>query len=85
MNSILALQLPGRREMNGICTCEACGERFLSLTAFDLHRTGKFSGMSGRKHTRRCLSVAEMIRRGMRQRAEGSWTTGRVGEWSKAA
>lgn len=62
---------------NGSCCCEGCGERFRSLTAFDMHRTGKYA--RGReRHTRRCLSVAEMQAKGMGQTDHGAWTTGKT-------
>src|SRR5689334_16629275 len=61
---------------NGQCLCSSCGERFYSMTAFDMHRAGEFA--SGRKHsTRRCLSVDEMQLNGMATTAKGVWTTGR--------
>jgi hypothetical protein len=68
---------------NGSCRCDACGLRFRSLSAFDMHREGDYSGTSRRKHTRRCLSVEEMAAKGMRRNDHGAWTTGR--EFTKAA
>jgi len=64
---------------NGSCRCDACGLRFRSLSAFDMHRTGEYAGTARTKHTRRCLSVAEMVAKGMRQAGNtdnGAWTTG---------
>jgi DNA-binding CsgD family transcriptional regulator len=34
------------------------------------------AGTARQKHTRRCLSVAEMVAKGMRQADNGAWTTG---------
>lgn len=60
---------------NGSCKCEACGLRFRSLSAFEMHRIGSFA--SGReRHTRRCLGVEEMRAKGMRQAENGAWVTG---------
>jgi hypothetical protein len=60
---------------NGNCKCEACGARFYSMTAFDMHCTGSYA--SGRaKHTRRCLTVKEMRAKGMRPSDKGVWNSG---------
>jgi hypothetical protein len=41
-----------------------------------MHRIGEYSGTARHKHTRRCLCVAEMQGKGMKQ-TTGAWTTGR--------
>jgi hypothetical protein len=46
---------------------------FYSMTAFDMHRTGSYTG----HHTRRCLSAKEMRAKGMRANNKGVWSTGR--------
>jgi hypothetical protein len=48
--------------------CSACNQMFTSLSAFDLHRTGKF-----KRKMRRCLTEQEMRARGMVQNAKGWW------------
>jgi hypothetical protein len=51
------------------CRCASCGEHFNSTGAFDEHRTGDYG------KNRRCLTSAEMQKRGMRLSAEGWWLT----------
>jgi hypothetical protein len=63
------------------CWC-TCGARFNGGVAFDLHRTGSFEtrdrkGRLVKPSARRCLSAAEMARRGMVQTVEGYWGTGK--------
>jgi hypothetical protein len=41
---------------------------FLSVAAFDFHRTGSFA-----HRTRRCLTTREMKAQGMVQNADGCW------------
>lgn len=48
--------------------CAGCCQLFNSTAAFDKHRHGDFS-------ERRCLSVAEMINKGMAINAAGYWVT----------
>ncbi len=60
---------------DGHCRCEACGARFYSMTAFDMHRTGSYA--QGRNHhTRRCLSAKEMRSKGMRPNDRDVWNSG---------
>lgn len=59
---------------NGDCCCEACGHRFYSMTAFDTHRTGGYTG----HHSRRCLSSREMRAKGVQHSAEGVWNSGQI-------
>ena len=64
-------------------TCCGCGLVFTGLTSFDMHRTGYFSKpIKGTNryatHGRRCLSVQEMIEKGMVQSAKGVWMTGEI-------
>ena len=42
--------------------CPSCGKMFISLEAFDAHRTGRF-----RNNTRRCMTEQEMRATGMRR------------------
>lgn len=53
--------------------CEACKAHFRSISAFDHHREGEYSGTSRRKHTRHCLSADEMRAKGMAQASNGNW------------
>lgn len=48
--------------------CRGCHQMFTSLSAFDLHRTGKFEN-----NKRRCLTEQEMLAKGMVQNAKGWW------------
>jgi hypothetical protein len=48
--------------------CCGCGRTFASLSAFDLHRTGKFQ-----HKMRRCLTEQNMLAKGMVQNAKGWW------------
>lgn len=50
--------------------CPACCETFNGHTAGDMHRVGEH-GVD-----RRCLSVQEMLAKGMAQNDAGRWTTG---------
>ena len=54
--------------------CAGCGELFNSTAAFDRHRTGSF-GFHGKGVTRRCLTPAEMLAKGMSKNATGWWVT----------
>jgi hypothetical protein len=49
--------------------CQGCKEFFNSIKAFDMHRTGKH-GVD-----RRCMTVEEMIDKGMSLNASGFWIT----------
>lgn len=55
--------------------CTVCHETFSGTTAGDKHRTGDHNTYSGPSR-RRCLSGAEMRKRGMEQNARGVWTNG---------
>jgi hypothetical protein len=48
--------------------CSGCGRTFTSLSAFDLHRTGKFQ-----RKMRRCLTEQGMQAIGMVQNEKGWW------------
>jgi hypothetical protein len=53
------------------------------MTAFDMHRTGSYA--SGRdKHTRRCLTTAEMRAKGMALSDKNVWNSGQFGARLKA-
>jgi hypothetical protein len=49
-------------------SCRRCGQTFTSLSAFDLHRTGKFQ-----HKMRRCPTEQDMLAKGMVQNAKGWW------------
>lgn len=53
------------------CQCGGCGEYFGSTGAFDRHRIGKYAEPGKWKGTRRCLTLAEMERRGWRRNPQG--------------
>ncbi len=53
--------------MSGRCECGACHQRFNSVSAFDLHRTGNY-GVD-----RHCREPGEMIAIGMSQNSLGLW------------
>jgi hypothetical protein len=57
------VKLSGRRNQ-----CPTCHEYFNSNGAFDKHRTGSYA-----KNERRCLTVAEMVDKGMGKNAAGFW------------
>jgi hypothetical protein len=61
---------------NGACICSSCGQRFRSLSAFDMHRTGSYTSTLWEQARRRCLTVAEMAAKGMQRNEHGAWTTG---------
>ena len=59
--------------------CAACGVVFASVSAFDAHRVGNYERRdpaTGRKRraTRRCLSLVELVARGMVQNARSFWS-----------
>lgn len=53
----------------GQCRCTVCGEYF-SSAGFEMHRVGQVGS-----HDRRCLTVPEMLTRGMGKCARGWWVT----------
>ena len=59
---------PGRLLSGDHCWCRPCGLYFNSTHAFDKHRVGEYPA-------RRCLSVAEMLAKGMALNATGWWVT----------
>ena len=63
--SKIALTLTGNRNQ-----CTSCNEYFNHEYGFDRHRTGKHTG-----NQRRCLSVAEMVKKGFSKNAKGFWIT----------
>ncbi len=81
--------------------CRACGLTFASVAAFDAHRTGSFgepihklssTGKSRkvigyRRHTRRCMTLAEIQALGMTPNAKGWWMLPASGKapWAKTA
>ncbi len=50
--------------------CAGCGEFFNSSFAFDRHRIGEHEG-----NQRRCMTIDEMIARGMSVSSSGFWIT----------
>lgn len=54
------------------CQCCACKAYFNSTYAFDKHRTGIYSHDLT---SRRCLTIPEMIAKGMSLSAKGFWIT----------
>ena len=65
---------PGVRLAGDHNECAGCGELFNSTAAFDRHRTGSY-GFHGKNVTRRCLTVHEMLAKGMDKNATGWWVT----------
>jgi hypothetical protein len=64
------MAIPPTRELKGDhCQCRACFEYFNSTRAFDMHRRGKH-GIPGTRH---CLTVEEMLKKGMCKNAGGWW------------
>ena len=49
-------------------SCRNCGKTFISVEAFDAHRTGSFQNK-----TRRCMTEREMCAAGMVQNSKGWW------------
>lgn len=76
----------------GMNHCRACNTTFVSITAFDMHRTGDYekavyevkpNGATTTKvigrtpSTRRCMTEQEMRDAGMKQDERGWWNAGR--------
>lgn len=61
---------------NGSCRCESCGQRFRSVSAFDMHRTSSYTSTLWEPARRHCLSAAEMAAKGMHLNEHCAWTTG---------
>ena len=58
------------------CLCPTCREKFNSTAAFDAHRTGTYD-LTAPHYGRRCLTVAEMVAKGMAKNPKGFWLTPR--------
>lgn len=58
--------------------CPSCKLYFNSTAAFDRHRSGTFT-----PNTRRCLTVTEMLEKGMAQNARGWWISAVNPKWAK--
>ena len=67
MDGGVGLQIDRRQVTDHRVQCPHCGERFNSPRAFSLHRTGPFT------EERICLSVEQMVAKGMRRNAQGRW------------
>lgn len=52
------------------CQCASCKEYFNSTKSFDSHRVGKFS-----HDQRRCLTIAEMVKKGFAKNPAGFWVS----------
>ncbi len=63
-----ACEMEGVKQMPAKSECRNCGKTFISLEAFDAHRTGSFQ-----QKTRRCLTEQEMRAAGMMQNSKGWW------------
>jgi hypothetical protein len=65
------------RQSNDNNLCPGCGERFRSVRAFDMHRTGSYGarGPDGGyvPAQRRCKTPDEMQADGMQRNARGLW------------
>lgn len=60
--------------------CPGCNELFNSTYAFDKHRTGKFGLKAADPEARRCMTVPEMLAKGMEKNAAGFWVTERLSQ-----
>lgn len=65
--------------------CSGCSETFSSESAFNMHRVGSYGDsiydsnkrvIGYTEHTRKCLSEAGMLQKGMAQNDKGIWITG---------
>jgi hypothetical protein len=54
------------------CVCGGCGELFNSTYAHAKHRVGPYSPIN-KPETRRCLSVDQMLAKGMSRNSAGFW------------
>ena len=63
-----ACEMERVKKMPAKSICGKCGKTFISLEAFDAHRTGSFQ-----RKTRRCLMAQEMCAAGMAQNSKGWW------------
>jgi hypothetical protein len=61
--------------------CSACGLDFGGVRAFDLHRVGshQYDVSTERPDGRRCLTVEEMLERGLYLNPSGRWSQPRSG------
>ncbi len=62
--------MPNLKIGSDVCYCSSCHEHFNSTFAFDTHRTGQ-------PHSRRCLTIDEMLAKGMGKNAHGRWVSER--------
>lgn len=54
--------------------CPACGEYFNRTSGFNKHRIGKFDLPKEHIDGRRCMTIDEMVAKGMRVNSDGFWT-----------
>jgi len=59
------------------CKCAACGERFESTGTFEKHRIGAYTLA---QPSRPCLSVQEMLDKGMRRNSRGAWVVANLSD-----
>jgi hypothetical protein len=65
----------------GRCRCGDCGQTFSGLEPFDMHQVGRYevvdpkTGTTRVTNTRHCLSLREMVERGMVLDEAGVWRT----------
>ena len=57
--------------------CQSCKLYFNSTAAFDKHRHGTFTPPQ-----RRCLTIIEMVEKGMDKNAKGFWISAKNPKWS---
>lgn len=60
--------------------CPGCDLYFNSTAAFDKHRHGTYT-----PNERRCLTVVEMLEKGMAINAKGYWVSAVNPKWAEAA
>ena len=58
---------------NHRCQCAACGEVFTRTSSFDKHRTGQYAKPGEWAGDRRCMTIGEMLAKGMARNADGVW------------
>lgn len=64
--------------------CTACHQTFTGTTSGDRHRVGKHEVDHGPER-RRCLTVAEMVEKGLERNERGQWTNGGTSPWASGS
>lgn len=63
---------PDKLRLTGCrCQCPSCGDYFASPRAFDRHRIGAYARPGEFKHSRRCMTLGEMLAVGWCRDARG--------------